>query len=95
MENIGIILKKLRMIYGDTAKDFSGKINISPSYLSEIETGKKSPSLEILNNYAEILGLKVSTLILLAEDKKQINNESQAKKLIKPLMEKVISLMAR
>lgn len=95
MENIGIILKKLRMIYGDTAKDFSGKINISPSYLSEIETGKKSPSLEILNNYAEILGLKVSTLILLAEDKKQINNEPQAKKLIKPLMEKVISLMAR
>ncbi|MCS6109013.1 XRE family transcriptional regulator [Clostridium botulinum] len=95
MENIGIILKKLRMIYGDTAKDFSGKINISPSYLSEIETGKKSPSLEILNNYAEILGLKVSTLILLAEDKKQINNDLQAKKLIKPLMEKVISLMAR
>jgi len=95
MEDIGIILKKLRMIYGDTAKDFSGKINISPSYLSEIETGKKSPSLEILNNYAEILGLKVSTLILLAEDKKQINNDLQAKKLIKPLMEKVISLMAR
>ncbi|KMK53584.1 helix-turn-helix protein [Fructobacillus sp. EFB-N1] len=38
------ILKKLRILYDSSAKDFSTLLDISPSYLSEIENGKKSPA---------------------------------------------------
>ena len=46
-------LTLLRILHDIKAKDLALKLDISPSYLSEIETGKKKPSLEILNKYAD------------------------------------------
>ena len=43
------------------------KLNISQSFLSEIENEKKKPTLELLNKYSKVLKLKVSTIILLSE----------------------------
>lgn len=51
---IGEVLKRLRTIYGYKAIDMSEKLGISASYLSEIENGKKQPSLEHLKKYAEL-----------------------------------------
>ena len=51
---IGDVLKRLRVIYGYKASEMSKMLNISPSYLSEIENGKKQPSLEHLRKYAEM-----------------------------------------
>ena len=52
---IGEILKKLRLLYSVSAKDLAHDINISPSYLSEIENSKKTPSLELLNKYLSLI----------------------------------------
>ena len=38
---LGDTLKRTRLIYGYKAKDMSKLLNISPSYLSEIENNKK------------------------------------------------------
>ena len=43
------------------------KLNISQSFLSEIENEKKKPTLELLNKYSKVLKIKVSTIILLSE----------------------------
>lgn len=94
MENIGVILKQLRTIYGDTAKSFSQRLLISPSYLSEIENGKKQPSLEILEKYAKILGLKPSTVLLLAEKENDLKKKGKTKKVIRSLMLKWISTIS-
>ena len=45
---IGDVLKHLRKIYGYKAVEMSKELGISTSYLSEIENGKKQPSLEHL-----------------------------------------------
>ncbi|MGK0606142.1 helix-turn-helix domain-containing protein [Enterococcus gilvus] len=65
---IGTVLKKMRMIYSINAKELAPKLNISPSYLSEIEHNKKVPSLELLERYSEVFDIKTSSIILMAED---------------------------
>lgn len=42
----GNTLRKLRMIYGISAKEFSELLGISTAFLSAIETGRKEPSVE-------------------------------------------------
>ncbi|ATO56135.1 DNA-binding protein [Loigolactobacillus coryniformis subsp. coryniformis] len=90
----GSTLKQLRSIYGYSAKDFSEELGISAGYLSEIENNKKQPSLAILQKYADILELKLSTLILLTENNEKLDKEGKSKLMIRKLMLKLISKTA-
>ena len=65
---IGDVLKRTRIIYGYKASEMSSELGISASYLSEIENNKKQPSLELLQKYADIYGIRLSSLILLSEN---------------------------
>ena len=47
--------------------ELADKLQLSNSYLSEIESGVKSPSVELLGKYSEIFRIPVSTLLLFAE----------------------------
>ena len=49
---IGDVLKRTRAIYGLKATEMSELLEISKSYLSEIENNKKKPSLELLEKYS-------------------------------------------
>jgi transcriptional regulator with XRE-family HTH domain len=61
-------LKLVRQYHRLNQLQMADKLSISPSYLSEIEKGKKAPSLDILEKYAQILGMPVSSLIFMAEE---------------------------
>ena len=65
---IGDVLKRTRIIYGYMASEMSSELGISASYLSEIENNKKQPSLDLLQEYADIYGIRLSSLILLSEN---------------------------
>ena len=65
---IGDVLKRMRIIYGYKASEMSSELGISASYLSEIENNKKQPSLDLLQKYADIYGIRLSSLILLSEN---------------------------
>ena len=60
-------LKKIREFHNIKQSELSMRLGISNSYLSEIESGKKSPSLELLDKYSEIFNIPVSSLILFSE----------------------------
>lgn len=64
---MGETLKLLRIFYGYKSVEMAKKLNISQSFLSEIENEKKKPTLELLNKYSKVLKIKVSTIILLSE----------------------------
>lgn len=66
-------LKTLRQFEGMTQSELAQKLNISVSHLSEIETGKNTITLEMLNKYANYFEVPVSHLMLFSE---QIENES-------------------
>lgn len=60
-------LRLLRVYSNLNQKQLAPRLNISVSYLSELETGKKAPNLEYLGNYAKAFGIPLSSLIYLAE----------------------------
>lgn len=65
--SIGENIKKIRKENGLTQAEFSKKIGISRTYLSDLENNRKSPSVETLDKMAEKLG--VSTTYLINGDK--------------------------
>lgn len=52
---IGETIKLLRNTYGINSQDLALKIEISQSYMSEIENNKKIPKLEIIKKYLKSL----------------------------------------
>ena len=50
MKIIGVNIKRAREEKGDTLRELAKKLNVSASFLSQIETGKASPSLATLKN---------------------------------------------
>lgn len=77
---MGETLKLLRIFFGYKSVEMAEKLNISQSFLSEVENCKKNPTLELLNQYSKVLNIKVSTIILLAES---LENDKNSKKDIK------------
>lgn len=75
---LGETLKILRIFYGYKSVEMASKLEISQSFLSEVENNKKNPTMELLNKYSEALKIKVSTIILLSEsmqnDKKDLKH---------------------
>lgn len=71
-------LKMLRTVNGMTGKELADHLGISTSYLSEIENGRKAPSLELLEKFSDIFDVRLSTLILFTEEM-QSENISTAK----------------
>lgn len=88
---IGDTLKHIRGIYGYRASEFSEKLGISASYLSEIENNKKQPSLDLLQKCADIYGIKLSSLILLSESYEEVAAKSLSTAKIRSLMMRLIS----
>jgi len=64
--NIGILLKRQRLMAGLTLKQFSLACGVSASQLSRIEKGKQIPSIESLQKIARPWGLDVAELLLFA-----------------------------
>lgn len=60
-------LKLIREYHRLSQKDAASALLISKSYLSELEGGKKQPSLEILQKYADFYRIPLSSIMLFAE----------------------------
>ena len=63
----GQIIGMLRVKRGLTQEQLSGLANIARSHLAEIETGKKSASVETLWKIATALNMPLSSLFRLVE----------------------------
>ncbi|EKU45047.1 helix-turn-helix domain-containing protein [Staphylococcus massiliensis] len=60
--NIGITLRQIRKDKKMTQQELADKIEISRSYLSDIENGQKNPSVETVKKLADKLGVTVAYL---------------------------------
>jgi transcriptional regulator with XRE-family HTH domain len=63
MKIVGINIKRLREQKNITLRELAKKAGVSASFISQIETGKVSPSLVTLKNIAKALNITVSSLI--------------------------------
>ncbi|MFD1392702.1 helix-turn-helix domain-containing protein [Lacticaseibacillus jixianensis] len=87
----GQTLKQLRTVFGYSAKDMSKELDLSASYLSEIENGKKTPSLQILESYARVFNMKLSTIVLLTEEQDKLSEEGKGKIFVRQMMLKTLA----
>ncbi len=60
-------LKLLRTYHQLTQVELAKRLGISNSYLSEIETGGKTPGIDLLEKYAELFKMPVSSILLFSE----------------------------
>lgn len=90
---IGDVLKKTRLIYGYKASEMSDMLQISKSYLSEIENNKKQPSYELLKKYSEVYDIKLSSLILLSESYEEATHMNKGDAFIRNMMIHLIDKM--
>lgn len=91
---LGETLRRLRGIYGYSAKEMSERLGISGSYLSEIEKGKKSPTLDLLNRYSKILDIRTSSLMRFSEEFDCAEKHGAGQDFITGLMSKLIDTFA-
>lgn len=64
---LGDSLRLIRVMHSIPAKQLASKLEISATYLSEIENNKKRPTLELINKYASCFKVKPSTILFFDE----------------------------
>ena len=57
--NVGYAIKELRDSYRETQQQFADRVGISKSYVSELESNKRSVSVRTLNQIADKLNMKL------------------------------------
>ena len=78
-ETMGEALRLLRIFNGYKSAELAKKLELSQSYVSELENGKKQPTMEVLDKYAKVFEMKKSTLMLFAEslEGEEIKNDKK------------------
>lgn len=61
-------LRLVRVFHDMNQSALAERLGISKSYLSEIENGKKPPTLELLQKYADTFNMPLSSLLFFAEN---------------------------
>lgn len=61
-------LKQIRVFHQIKQVELANNLGISKSYLSEIESNKKTVSMDLLEKYAEYFSVPASSLMLFSEN---------------------------
>ena len=59
MDNLGTRLKAVRQTAGLTLREMARRVNVSPSFISQIENGKAQPSVATLYAFSKLLNVSV------------------------------------
>lgn len=65
----GAVITELRVKKGWGYEEVAHKVGCNPGYMSDIERGKKNPSLKIVQAIADTHDIQLSKLFALAEKK--------------------------
>ena len=83
-------LRLVRVFHDINQSQLAEKLEISRSYLCEIESGKKIPSIDLLEKYASVFGIPPSSLLLFSES---LQNNTLAEKTRTSVAKKIIKIM--
>lgn len=61
-------LKTIRVFHDMTQKELAQDLGMSKSHLSEIESGRKNPTLAVIERYAEYFQVPTSSILFFAEN---------------------------
>lgn len=90
----GQALKLLRRYQGINQANLAKKLGVSRSYISELESGNRTPSIDLLRRYADVFNVPVSSLVFFAEaleDKEHLSGRLEKAK--GAIAKKIIALL--
>lgn len=91
MENmIGRALKLIRSYHNLTLDQLNERIGHSKSFISEVERGNKTPSLETLRKYSEAFDMPLSHILFFAENQSE---GPRVKKLRRSIAGKAVKML--
>jgi transcriptional regulator with XRE-family HTH domain len=92
---VGDVIASIRRRKRIGQKELAKDLEISHTYLSQIENGAKTPSIKLLNKISEKLGLPLSALLFEALDESNFKTEHDRELFFqaKPIMEKMFSIL--
>ena len=70
------------MYHDLTLSETAHRLELSKSYVSELETGRKKASIDVLERYARVFDMPVSSLMLFAENSRFPNGATSSRKYI-------------
>lgn len=86
-------LKLIRQFHKIKQVDLAEKFQISKSYLSEIESGKKTVNFSLIEKYAQEFDISPSSLVFLSESLSKKDPKKISDKFSKAFSNKVIVIM--
>ena len=87
-------LKLIRESHGITLTEAANELGFSKSHLSELESGKKTPSLEFIQKYSEHFDIPASSILFFSESLDD-NERKFASKTRRFLSKKILDLLER
>lgn len=87
---LGEALRLVRVYHDLSQSQLCLDLGVSNSYVSEIESGKKQPTLELLQKYSTAFDIPVSSLLFFAEN---LGDPRPTDRLRKVAASQVISLL--
>ncbi len=83
-------LRLIRVYHDMRQSETAEKLGISNSYLSEIEKGRKKPTLEIVEKYSTVFRIPMSSILFFSENLDENPSFKSAKRLV---ASKIVNLM--
>jgi len=87
-------LRLLRLYLGISQKKLAEELELSQSMISEIESGVKQVSMEVLERYSERLDVKMSKLIFFSEELEENPSQRRGKLIVGSNVLKLLDKLA-
>ena len=78
----GEALRLVRAFHDVSQIELASELGISRSYLSEIESGRKVPILDLLQKYSSHFNIPLSSLMLFSEQTDESRRDLDVKKML-------------
>jgi transcriptional regulator with XRE-family HTH domain len=88
-------LRLVRLAHGYKSKEVAEKLGVSASYLSEIENGKKTPTLDLLQKYSGFFDIRLSTLMFFTEELDRERPKEKIKDNVRKYIFKLMQLIEK
>jgi transcriptional regulator with XRE-family HTH domain len=89
--NLGAAIKALRKNSGLNQVNYASSVGITQSYLSLLENGEKTPSMETLEKMASHSGIPLPLLFWFGIEEKDINhNKVEIFRIMKPTIDEFV-----
>lgn len=90
--NLSSALKSARVDYTDLNQmDFAEKMGLTQTYVSQIENGRKKPSMDVIQRYSQVCEMPIPIILWMAFDEKDVKkNKLKVFRELKPVIDNLI-----